>query len=85
MPDRLRTRRSLEQLEALLDEPAEWKLYGGHGVRVGTMASLRLAVNEAKRLGTGPMGVVAITLAPANDIIVFSAQLTHLANRLAAQ
>jgi hypothetical protein len=85
MPDRSRSGRTVEQLLALLDDPAEWRLYGRHGVLIGSAASLRAAVEEAKSLETRGTRTVAIVLGPDSDIIVFSAQITLLAERIAKQ
>jgi hypothetical protein len=85
MPDRSRSGRSLEQLLPLLDDPAEWRIFGRHGMLIGSAATLRLAVEEARSLEIRGTRAVAIVLAPDSDIIVFSAQITLLAERIARQ
>jgi hypothetical protein len=75
-------RRSDEQLEFVLYETANWMVYGGQGLVLCEVASLRLAIEKAAEFAARGREVVAVVRRPSAEIVVFSGQLRKLTNLL---
>jgi hypothetical protein len=79
MLDRSSTRRSDEELAAILDEPCEWKLTGRRGAVLGFADCLR----DAMRMACEGRGVIAIAREPDSAIIVFAMQFQNFGQKAA--
>jgi hypothetical protein len=72
------SRRTDEQLEAILDEAGHWAVYGRLGQVLCTAASLRRAINRAHEFGLSGAVLTAICRLPSDDIIIFVEQINRL-------
>jgi hypothetical protein len=79
----LSKRRFDEQLEAMLDDAAEWKVNGGQGVVLGNATSLRGALEKAMEIAARGQEVIALVHRSRPEVIIFASQLQRLANRIA--
>jgi hypothetical protein len=84
MINRATTRRSDEQLAAILYETARWTVTGRLGEIIGEVASLRCAVERAAELGAIGHRVVAFVRGSSPEIVVFAAQIQRLASECTA-
>jgi hypothetical protein len=75
-------RRSDEQLELILYETANWMVYGGQGLVLCEVVSLRLAIEKAAGFAARGREAVAVVRRPPPEIVVFSGQLRKLTNLL---
>jgi hypothetical protein len=72
------SRRTDEQLEAILNDVARWVVNGRQGQPLCTAASLRHAIDRAHLLATSGAVVIAICRLPNDNVIVFSEQIKRL-------
>jgi hypothetical protein len=77
------SRRSDEQLEAILYEACHWVVNGTHGQVLCSAASLSRAMDRAEQYAASDAVVIAICRQPLDNIIVFERQIERL-RRMAA-
>jgi hypothetical protein len=78
--DNLQTssRRTDEQLEAILNDVGRWVVNGHQGQPLCAAASLRHAIDRADEIASSGAVVIAICHLPNDNIIVFSEQMERL-------
>jgi hypothetical protein len=79
------SRRSDDQLDAILFETATWTVNGRNGQVLCTAPSLRQALNRAAGYATSGAVVIAICRLPADNVIVFAAQAERMRKVLAGR
>ena len=72
------SRRTDEQLEAILFETATWTVNGRNGQTLCTAPSLRRALERAADFAASGAVVVAVCRMPGDNVIVFEAQADRL-------
>jgi hypothetical protein len=73
-----KSRRTDDELVAILDETADWTVNGRRGDVLGHAASLRLAIDRASEFALSGAVVIALCRLPSDNIIVFPAQAARL-------
>jgi 2-methylisocitrate lyase-like PEP mutase family enzyme len=78
--DNLRSssRRTDEQLEAILDETAHWVVNGRQGQALCATGSLHQALDRANQYASSGAVVTAVCRLPGDNIIVFAEQMKRL-------
>ncbi len=79
------SRRTDEQLEALLDEAGHWVVNGRQGRVLCSAASLRRAIDRAHEYGLSGAVVTAICRLPSDNIVIFAEQINRLRSIIAVQ
>lgn len=72
------SRRTDEQLEAMLHEASHWTVNGRQGQVLCSAASLRRAINRAQQYAASGAVVTAVCRSPNDNIIVFEEQMARL-------
>jgi hypothetical protein len=83
MDDLQSSRRTDEQLEAILSETGVWVVNGRQGRVLGSAASLRRALDRAAEYAVSGAVVVALCRMPSDQIIVFPDQIERLRKLIA--
>jgi len=83
MYNRATTFKTIEELDALLDEMRSWQLLGRRHADLGRAETLREAIRLAAGTSRWGARVVSIAREPDHDIIVFSAQMEELGRMMA--
>jgi hypothetical protein len=75
---RSKSRRTDDQLEAILDESGHWTVNGRQGKVLCSAASLHRAIDRAHEYGVAGAVVTAVCRLPSDNIIVFEEQMERL-------